>query len=154
METLRKLIKYFHIMDFKSIILFFFSVIFLNSCLERTEEATNRSYLINNTTDTVYCKMFGSWPFASDKEYILPQEKILIGNGQYTQFEYIRSLRNQGDSIIFYNNSDTVIWYAPLRNLPDSIHSFYNENSWDIKYGGRKNKYEIATFTITEDDFK
>jgi hypothetical protein len=55
---------------------------------------------------------------------------------------------------VFRHDTLMVKWGAPLRNLPDSIHSFYNENSWVITEGGRKNKYVIATFTITEDDFK
>jgi len=155
MDIQHKLIKYFQAMVFnKKYLLVLLAVVSVICSCKRAEEATNRSYLVNNTNDTIYCKMFGYWPFAPSREYVVPQEKILIGNGQYTQFEYIKSLSNEGDSIVFYNKSDTVIWYAPLQKLPDSIHSFYNENSWNIEYGGRNNKYEIATFTITEDDFK
>ena len=140
-------------MDFKRIIIFLSLIIFTLSC-KRDIDATNQGYIINKSSDTIYCKMFGIWPFGTSEQYILPQQKILIGTGQYTQFEHIRSLRNEGDSIMFYNKSDTVVWYAPLKKLPDSIHSFYNENSWKIESGGRNNEYEIATFTITEDDFK
>ena len=146
-----KLTKYSQIMGFKNIIVLLI-FIFIFSC-KKADDVQNHMYITNSTTDTVYCSMFGSWPFAPNDEYILPKQTILGSAGGQTVFEYIRSLRNEGDSIVFYNKTDTVIWRAPLLNLPDSIHSFYNENSWEITYGGKNNKYEIATFTITEEDF-
>ena len=47
-----------------------------------------------------------------------------------------------------------ISWYPPLRSLPDSIHDFYNFNSWEITQGGVKNKWDIGTFTIREEDLK
>jgi len=44
-------------------------------------------------------------------------------------------------------------WGGPVVSLPDSIHTFYNTNSWVITTDGpKKRKRTIATFTITDED--
>ncbi|MCL2311085.1 MAG: hypothetical protein FWC41_01160 [Firmicutes bacterium] len=62
---------------------------------------------------------------------------------------------SQGDEHHFYIElTPKVSWKPPLLSLPDSIHGFYNFNSWITTKGGRKNKWDRATFTITENDLK
>ena len=55
---------------------------------------------------------------------------------------------------LYVEKQHRVSWLPPLQYLSDSVHSFYNIKSWVIKKGGKKNKWERATFTITEDDLK
>ncbi len=131
-----------------------FCILLLSSCWEKSIEASNQTYLVNETDDTIYCRWGDGVNLTLlDREYILPHERQFAGNGM-TEFEYIRSLLHQGDSVYVYTKYDTVVWYPPLRKMPDSIHSYYNENSWEITKGGSKNKYTISTFRIYKSDFK
>ncbi len=158
MEMKKILEKHLGITVFK-ILFGLTSFLLFNSCLSRSFDATNQSYIINDTKDTLYCTIFGDSNLTdSAVDYIPPHTKVLLGNGQYTEFEFLRQIRNFGDSVNIYidknRDSCVCVWYPPLQQLPDSIHSYYNENSWEIKKGGRKNKYTISTFTIREEDIK
>ena len=60
-----------------------------------------------------------------------------------------------GNLTLFMGEICYVKWGGPVVTLPESVHSFYNTNSWVLKTEGKKkNKRTIATFTITEDDLK
>ena len=54
----------------------------------------------------------------------------------------------------YYYVSTVVRWSGPLLYLSDSIHGFYNIKSWVIKKSGEGTQWDVATFTITEDDLK
>jgi hypothetical protein len=151
MEKQHRLTKHFLIMAFKISFIIFMISLLLFSC-KRADEAQHLSYLKNTTGDTIYFVWQDLEP-----GLIYPYGNVIFLSGvNYSStIEYIKETYNKdGDTVMFYNSRDTVKWRAPFRNLPDSIHSFYNENSWEITYGGNKNKYERATFTITEDDFR
>jgi hypothetical protein len=127
------------------------------SC-KRAEDAWNEIRIMNETNDTLTLNI--SKKYISDiGEYFLikPNKSIRIANATYiSDFEIINSNWGDARDTIEIYRHDTLLakWGAPLRNLPDSIHSFYNKNSWVIEEGGRKNKYIIATYTIGEVDFK
>ncbi len=137
------------------ILVVIFCAFLFSSCWEKSMEDSHQAYLVNETDDTIYCYEGDNFGLtALSREYVLPREKALLSNGQFTQFQDIRRLNNQGDSVYVYTKYDTVVWYPPLRKMPDSIHSYYNENSWEITKGGSKNKYTISTFRIYKSDFK
>jgi hypothetical protein len=54
----------------------------------------------------------------------------------------------------YYHVLPVVKWGGTLQDLPDSIHSFYNKNSWVFSKNPNNSKAEVITFTITEDDLK
>ncbi len=158
MDIKKKLKKYLENIIFKSIRIVAI-LLLLNSCLSRSLDATNQGYIINDTEDTLYCTIFGNTNLIpSSVDYIAPHQKASLGNGQYTQFEFLYKIKNFGDSVNVYidKNKDSCVcvWYPPLQRLPDSIHSFYNKQSWKISKGGYKDKYTVATFTIREEDIK
>ena len=126
------------------------------SC-KRAENAWNEINVENATQDTIVLsfRRVGGTPEGLSHK-IFPQDIYRFAIAVYaSDYDLINdNWGRNGDTIeIFHNDTSLAKWGAPLRNLPDSIHSFYNENSWLIEQGGRKNKYVIATFTITKNDF-
>lgn len=156
MDIQHKLIKYFQIMAFNKYIIVF--ILFLTVSCKRADDAWNEIQIENSTKDTIGLnfRRLGGTPSGFEHK-IFPKDKFCYARAVHaSDYDLIRdNWGRNGDTIeIFRNDTLMVKWGAPLRNLPDSIHSFYNENSWIIENGGRKDKYIIATFTITEDDFK
>jgi hypothetical protein len=154
----------------KSIIITLFVILLSYSC-KRNEEATNRLFVENATTDTIFlankshtgyvlfspseCKEFASSYQHSISEII----------AQYYDGVKVYKLANPtSDSILIYDEGGVhqyyieampkVTWSPPLVSLPHENHSFFNINSWVITKGGLDDEWDIATFTITEDDFK
>ena len=158
MDIHHKLIKYFQIMASKLTIILV--VILLVLSCKRADNAWNEVKIMNETNDTILLNFRRITGTEEGLIYeILPKENYRLANAIYTSdFGIIEdNWGKEGDTIQIFNHDTTVIlakWGAPLRYLPDSIHSFYNKNSWVITNGGRKDKYVIATFTITEADFK
>ncbi|MFO7867822.1 MAG: hypothetical protein R6U95_00810 [Bacteroidales bacterium] len=70
--------------------------------------------------------------------------KRLIFSGGYRPFEE--------QARVYRNDSLKVTWNGPAQEMPDSIHHFYNYNSWEHwlidEYEG------IVQFTIYESDFE
>lgn len=132
-------------------------VVLLQSC-SKSIDVQHQGYFQNMAHDTIYC-FWGDEisPYTPSTLQILPMAKIMFTAGEsYNTLDDLKLFYNEvgKDSIVFYNNFDTIVWYAPFVKLSDSVHSFYNENSWEIKKGGHKNKYTISTFRIYESDFK
>ncbi len=155
----RYLIKYFQIMDSKKIIIFLLLVLFMAACRDGEDDLSHNGYFYNTTNDTVFCFIEGkdkNPDFYYDLKIPPETKKMVISSSIYTTIENLKLFNNREgiDSVMFYTKNDTVIWHAPFKKLPDSIHSFYNENSWDVRCGGKKHKYVTAVFTITEADFK
>ena len=60
-----------------------------------------------------------------------------------------------GGQILFMGNICYAKWGGPIVALPDSIHSFYNVNSWEVtEKGSGKHRCIIATFTVRPEDLK
>jgi len=57
---------------------------------------------------------------------------------------------------VYRSDSSKVVWGEPAVDLPDSIHSFFNYNSWELEMLGGEfpNPKGILKFYIQEDDFK
>jgi len=160
----------------KKLFYIFFLLLFFSSCLERNPEAVNNLFILNETKDTIFvAEKYRS----SNRTYrmLQPKESRSLGGNYYQSvFDIIRETYQKLDIEIevyklacpncdgkeitdnysnpYFIGPCLLSWSPPLVSLPDSIHSFYNTNSWVIKKGGHKNKWEIATFTITEKDLK
>lgn len=75
-------------------------------------------------------------------------------------FDLISVHCKAGDSICVYSEDSVLLqtWYAPLRTEDDSVHDFFNKNSWRITSetvgdGWRKTKdFYYYTFVIREED--
>ncbi len=157
MEIQHKLMKLLHIMDFKLFLISLF-ILLLTYC-KRADNTWNE-IRVNNTTNKVLVLNISKKYISDIGEYFLiqPNEKIILARAIYTSdYGIIRdNWGDKRDTIEIYNQDTTKIfvkWGGPLLSLSDSIHSFYNENSWSIESGGKNDKYIIATFTITEEDF-
>ena len=134
-------------------------IFFVSVSCKRSDDAWNEIRITNATKDTVSINFKREGGTLSGYTHkIQPCGNFIFSRAIYTS-DYRTIIRNNwgrdGDTMTFVIN-DTIIrkWGAPLCNLPDSIHGFYNENSWDITYGGYKGKFIRATFTVTEEDFK
>lgn len=156
-------------------------LLFLNSCLSYNYDYANELCIINGTSDTVF---FTEEMRSSNKHYYLlrPYEYYSYGKGEQSVFDLIKEeqrldvkievykLSNPdsisieivdertigGDNKKYYhiNPIPLVRWEPPLVTEHDSVHSFYNTASWKFTKGGIKCEWDIATFTVTEDDFK
>ncbi|MCF8357160.1 MAG: hypothetical protein K9H26_00270 [Prolixibacteraceae bacterium] len=147
----------------KHLIVTVFSGLFLLFCLtgcwQRNPDFENQIWINNSTKDSLYYQV--TKKYIRDDSYVNeaflpPGLKRIGGHYKYKSLEIIgREHDNPGDTVEIFRNGELLIkWAAPFREMPDSIHHFFNENSWDIKMGGYDNEWEIATFTITEEDFK
>ena len=143
-------------MNFRIFTVIIFSLLSLFSC-KRADDAWNEIRIKNSTNDTILFVIKKKGGTENGLEYsIIPNDNYRLANATYTSdFGIIRdNWGNKGDTIEIYRYDTLLVkWGGPLRYLPDSIHSFYNERSWVLEDGGQKNKYVIATFTITEEDF-
>ncbi len=133
-------------------------VLLFSGCLERSPDYENRLWVNNATPDTLYFQVTKKYMWDDaylDQRYLSPGLNSLGGHYKYSAMEIIqKEYKYRGDTVEIYRNKMIAIkWAGPLREMPDSIHSFFNKNSWEIKMGGHKDDWEIATFTITEADF-
>ena len=175
-----KNIKNQNVLNLSSFLFFLFIVCTITSCLSRNKEYENHLMIYNSTEDTIfYAKKYRS----SKRSFHLlePYQCRSLGSNYYWSiFEMIKESYQKLDVEIeiyklsfdtcekervcdgwisdensyYIEPSPIVTWSPPLVSLPDSIHSFYNINSWELVKGGNENKWVIATFTITEEDLK
>jgi hypothetical protein len=154
----------------KSIIITLFVILLSYSC-KRNEEATNRLFVENATSDTIFLakNSYGSYfillPFECCQYAETYQQSISEIISEHFDFIEVYKLAcstcvgklvydQYGGKQHYVETIPKVIWSPPLVSLPHENHSFFNINSWVITKGGLDNKWDIATFTITEDDFK
>ncbi|MBN1926332.1 MAG: hypothetical protein JW798_10905 [Prolixibacteraceae bacterium] len=136
-----------------------FFILLFNSCWQRDPDFENQVWINNETKDSLYYQL--TQKYLRENSFINPTDlppglKRIGGHYKYKSLEIIgREHDNPGDTVEIYRNGELLIkWAAPFRYMPDSVHHYFNVNSWEIKMGGHDNEWEIATFTITEDDFK
>lgn len=123
-------------------ILMVLALILLLSGCKRDTDATHHLYLYNTTNKNINFITIRDTSIIWNVQ-LPPLSKILLGDGGLHHtgndiiFKIIREdFGWQGDRVEFYHNDTLVIrWGAPLREMPDSINHFYNENSWDITQG-------------------
>ena len=179
MENQQKSQQCLQTMGSKWFILFAFLGFILFSGFEcGNKETENQIYISNATGDTIF---FTEKLKSSYRRYYMlrPYENSFWGSNTSSIYDIIRDNYhnldieieiyklacdtcngtkiqdiNSADNKDYYIGNCLVSWAPPLMSLPDSIHSFYNINSWEIDKGGKNNKYDIATFTIKEEDLK
>ena len=154
MDMQHKLMRHLIVTVFSGL----FLLLSLNGCWQINPDFENQMIIHNTTSDTLL--------FQDTKKYIsdipgnridlLPGKIRINVHNRLSAFEMIEEdWKYRGDTIeILRKGFKTVKWGGPLRRMPDSIHSFFNKNSWEIEMGGHNDEYEIATFTFTEEDFK
>jgi len=158
METQKKLMKHSPFLVFKICIFILFLSI-LSGCFSRMDDAWNKLMINNISNDTIvlrFTKKYIMPESFSDMEFPPNKTKLLTRSLSASDFEIIKNnWGNEKDTIEIHRYGKIYAkWGGPLLELPDSVHSFYNKNSWIISNGGRKDKYIIATFTLTDEDFK
>lgn len=159
MDKQQMLTKLFPITGFSIIM---FVVLTININCKRDPEATHHIYIENSTNESLQFQiMRKSISDIPGWELTLPphQKKMLAGGALHLEGDDITFqaiIENFGlptDTVEILRDGEIVIkWGGPLRVMPDSINHFYNENSWEITHGGRKDKWERGTFTIYESD--
>ncbi|MCF8226043.1 MAG: hypothetical protein K9J30_09200 [Bacteroidales bacterium] len=92
--------------------------------------------------------------------FILPDSNYVAEGGFGFDFEedpVIDGLFSTDDNrfwneiSIVWNDTFKHTWYGPPREMPDSIHSFFNYNSWDV-IAGPESTTGFVRFTILEAD--
>lgn len=155
MEKKQKSTMFLDILGFSTTIGVFIFLFF--GCFSYNPDFLNKTVIYNSTGDTLILQ--GTKKYISDlpgiNQDLYPGMNDFYMDRKMCLFEMMEiDLKYRGDTIeIIRKGYDTIKWAAPFREMPDSVHHFFNKNSWEIKMGGHKDEWEIATFTLTEDDF-
>jgi len=120
-------------------------------------------YIENQTSDTL--KIYGGTDTASytkDSFYVNPYEKVDYydgfslnkGEDPIRNGFFHETTRSKSEQIRIYINNKLVInWIGPPREMGDTIHHFFNYNSW-VSQLNKNGKDGIIQFTIYESDLK
>lgn len=142
-------------------------MLMLTGCPPAAFDYSYQVFYRNETTDTILL-IFGKddADYNVDSLTISPMRDTFFEGeswiGVYKDEDPLVHLLNQStvpimDQVRAYrHDSLKVTWGGPGRNMPDSIHHFYNYNSWDswlLDEKGCCGETGIIMFTITEDDF-
>lgn len=156
------LIKYI-LIGHKILYLFFILPVTLTSCWEKKHDYFYEIKFKNVTSDTLLLVLG-----VSDSDYY--PDSIIIQPNFDTNAEFLGGFNvDEGENIVinmfygsnkpfieqarvFRNDSIKVTWNGPAREMADSIHHFYNYNSWDSWLVDDDDG--IVMFTIYESDLK
>jgi len=140
-------------------------MLMLTGCPPAAFDYSYQVFYRNETSDTILL-IFGkdNANYNVDSLLITPMQDTCIEGliGVYEDEDPLAQLLNQSwwqimDQVrVYRHDSLKVTWVGPGRYMPDSIHHFYNYNSWDSWLLDKTNKYGangIVMFTITEEDF-
>ncbi len=127
----------------RSIILVFIFLLFAAILCEKGPEPTTNNYTAwvhNSTTSTLSFNYIGSSEYSRKEKYLIPAyDSIKVGTVNYNDVDNLLDPIEQfsfNDFLyvkIYRNDSLKVTWEGPAADLPDSVHSFFNYNSWEIK---------------------
>ena len=132
----------------------------LTSCrlffLDDQGDYSYKSYILNDTEDTLKIISVKDVDIYGLDRIILPSEyipfkggrKVYKGDDVLKEHLFVDS-EDSFDVLIYLNNKLAVKWIGPAQEMGDSIHHFYNYDSWDVEL--IDNEYEII-FTILESD--
>lgn len=161
---MHKLIQYIMTIQIGHKILFFTPIIFisfsLTGCWSKEYDYWYEIRLLNETTDTlIYVEgnhdidPFGmvvppnSYPQEIGGPHLNKGDDVILdGIGAEPDFLVGKLRVYRGDSLL-------VTWKGPAQDLPDSVHSPFNYNSWDYWLIDGSDGNGIIQFTITEEDF-
>jgi hypothetical protein len=152
-------------MDFKYFLII--CTLFLSGCWSMDYKYSYKIELYNQTNDslrvlisTIYVSIDEMLKYDTsnlDRAYshhfiIEPLSSKAINNiGVNNDVELKEGVFDIIDSVfMFRRDSLKTIWYFPVREEPDSIHNFFNWNSWEIKLTDEK--YGYCRFTIYPED--
>ena len=136
----------------------------LNSCLLEflNDEPADYIYAIyfKNATDDTLTLILGNDSLDyGEREFVLspldslPYYGIGLDQGDDVIERLFSGRRTLMDQARIYKNDSLVVnWYGPPCEMHDSIHHFFNYNSWDHWLINRHDG--IVRFTIYEEDFQ
>ena len=164
------------------ILLYGSMLLLFSSCWDPDRESIHQLRIANNTNDTLVFSLVvrhlcpNCEVAAEDAWELFPNDDIHIATdvelsgfdllnhycGSYLDTAIIYKITDDtlnSKKILtlsgnYYYVSTLVRWGGPLLCLSDSIHSFYNESSWNFSKNSNsnKNKKIVATFTIRPED--
>ena len=164
--------NYVEVMDSKKIIFLVIIGLFFSSCEKPNPDFHNEIGIFNSTGDILIFSEYKSWDFYQPiypgyalmclTKLPISEELYLVYEKNNIKFRVFKLACDTCESIeIRYSDryyriepEPRVEWVPPFVSLPDSIHSFYNLNSWVIEKGGNKNEYDKAVFTIRKKDLE
>ncbi len=131
----------------KTALSFLLPLVFAFQCGKKIEpKANNYEVWVHNTTSASISLNF------EDTYEVYPKEQQLLitAYDSTNQFNFSPFGFNNSDAIqdpikqlldnfsiirtfVYRNDSLKVTWKGPAADLPDSVHSFFNYNSWEIK---------------------
>jgi len=127
----------------RNIIFVFIFLLFAAILCEKGPEPTANNYTAwvhNTTNNTISFNSKGSSEYNRNEEYLIPAyDSIKFGTANYNDVDNSLNPIEQfilNDLLyvkIYRNDSLKVTWEGPAAYLPDTIHSFFNYNSWEIK---------------------
>lgn len=130
----------------------------LSSCIfqERPSDYRFEAFFKNSTSDTLNLILGNDSLYYGVREFVLyPSESIPIGGCEVDKGESVvkKCLPNGRSALsdqarIYKDDSLMVNWLGPHREMADSIHHFFNYNSWD--YWLIDNDNGVVRFTIDE----
>jgi len=141
-------------------------MLMLTGCPPAAFDYNYQIFYRNETTDTILL-IFGKDNAENyvDSLLITPMRDTFIEgdgiNGVYNGEDPIEIIFSGGyrpleeQVRVYRHDSLKVTWDGPARYMSDSIHHFYNYNSWDSWLLDEKNKYGatgVVMFTIYESD--
>ena len=165
-------------MDSNKIILLVIIGLFFSSCLRRNPDFYNEIGIYNSTKDKlIYLEktikngstLYSFQPIATLDYHCRDLKKYSISEMLYERYEKQNIIFSvyklacdtcesieirYSDSYYRIEPEPRVEWVPPFVSLHDSVHSFYNLNSWVIEKGGNKNEYDKAVFTIRKEDLE
>jgi len=182
MKNQKKSLSFFQQMGSKIVVLIGF-IFLVSSCWwDPDHESIHQLRIENATNDTIVFSLVvrhlcpSCEVAAEDAWELFPDDNIIIGTDvKLSGFDLINdycgsqldtaivykiasdSLNSKKINTLYGNSlyvSQIIRWGGPLVDLPDSINSFYNKNSWIFSKNPNNKKMEVATFRITEKDLK
>ena len=147
-------------------ILLVLMVTLLSSCWSRHYDYSYSKKISNSTSDTLLLLL------GKDGE-AYPVDSILIMPTSEFTFDGTPGIDKKEDPVkrifsggyrpfeeqarVYRNDSLKVTWDGPAREMADSIHHFYNYNSWEswvLDESQSDERYGVVMFTIYDSDLK
>jgi len=113
----------------------------------------------NNTSDTIeliliphqpqkFIRILPGATYREEGSFGVDYEEDVIMDGLFSTEDN----RYWNEISIRWHDSLMHTWYGPVKDLHDSIHSFFNKNSWDVTGPKPNETVGKVQFTIIESD--
>jgi len=146
---------------------FILFLLILNSCWEKKYDYVYDIWLENATNDTITVLIgmeklnIDSSPYRTltfNPYDTLNGNKSALGGLKVNeeinvvQYRFQKGWENIDTVLVYRNDTLKCIWTAPASSKPDSVHDFFNYNSWKTWMIDKRNG--VMMFTVYPDDLK